>query len=87
MKKKILIFLFIIVLSLAFTFILFEQLSWYHFGDIPTKVVLYRLILFFLILNVFILGIYWVIIRNRKIKKAIRNLKKIIFIIKITRNI
>ncbi len=70
MKKKILIFLFIIVLSVAFTFIIFEQLSWYHFGDNPTRVVLYRLILFFLILNIAILGIYWVIIRNRQIKKG-----------------
>ena len=69
MKKKILIFVFIIVLSLAFTFILFEQLSWYHFGDIPTKVVLYRLILFFIIINIFILLIYWAIISNKKTKK------------------
>ena len=69
MKKKILIFVFIIVLSLAFTFILFEQLSWYHFGDIPTKVVLYRLILFFIIINIVILLINWAIISNKKTKK------------------
>ena len=69
MKKKLLKSLFMIVLSLAFTFILFEQLSWYHFGDIPTKVVLYRLILFFIIINIFILLIYWAIISNKKTKK------------------
>ena len=38
-------------------------------GDIPTKVVLYRLILFFLIINIVILLIYWAIISNKKTKK------------------
>ena len=70
MKKNILISIFIIILSLAFTFVLFEQLSWYHFGDIPTRVVLYRLILFFLILTIATLGIYLVIIRNKQRKKG-----------------
>ena len=70
MKKNILISIFIIILSLVFTFILFDQLSWYHFGDDPTRVVLYRLISFFLTLTTVTLGIYWVIIRNKQIKKG-----------------
>lgn len=70
MKKNLLISIFIIILSLVFTFILFEQLSWYHFGDIPTSVVLYRLIAFFLISVITVFGIYWLIIRNNQIKKG-----------------
>lgn len=48
MKKNILYFI-AVVLSLLITFVFFELMSWYHFGDIPTKVVLVRLIAFFLI--------------------------------------
>lgn len=48
MKKNILYFI-AVVLSLLITFVFFELMSWYHFGDIPTKVVLVRLIAFFLV--------------------------------------
>lgn len=64
MKKKMYASIVIIVLSLIFTFMLFEQLSWYHFGDIPTNVVLYRLIIFFFILNIIIFSCYWLVIRH-----------------------
>lgn len=47
--KKIIIYLILIFISAINTFVIFELLSWYHFGDIPTKVVLFRLILVFLI--------------------------------------
>lgn len=49
MKKSIKYFV-AIILSVIITFVFFELMSWYHFGDIPTKVVLIRLIAFFCII-------------------------------------
>lgn len=46
MKKAILILVDLLVCALL-TFVVFEAMSWYHFGDIPTNVVLIRLIGFF----------------------------------------
>lgn len=45
--KRFLKITIILTLSLIITFITFDSLSWYNFGDIPTKVVAFRLILFF----------------------------------------
>ena len=45
--KKIFIVFSICLVTLVATFIIFENLSWYHFGHEPTPVVLGRLILFY----------------------------------------
>ena len=49
MKKSIMI-LIALLMSALITFIIFEVMSWYHFGDVPTKIVLIRLIAFFCVL-------------------------------------
>ena len=54
-NKKHLIIGFI---SVIITLTLFEMLSWYYFGDIPTIRVFLRLIIFFIIIYVIILNIY-----------------------------
>ena len=66
MKKNILYFI-AVVLSLLITFIFFELMSWYHFGDIPTKVVLVRLIAFFLVVAGLLISIV-ALINKKKIK-------------------
>ena len=49
--KKTLLVLVTLIISAIITFVLFEAMSWYHFGDIPTRVVLIRLIAFYLVLS------------------------------------
>lgn len=66
MKKNILYFI-AVVLSLLITFVFFELMSWYHFGDIPTKVVLVRLITFFLVVAGLLISIV-AFINKKKIK-------------------
>ena len=66
MKKNILYFI-AVVLSLLVTFVFFELMSWYHFGDIPTKVVLVRLIAFFLVVAGLLISIV-AFINKKKIK-------------------
>ena len=66
MKKNILYFI-AVVLSLLITFVLFELMSWYHFGDIPTKVILVRLISFFLVVAGLLISIV-AFINKKKIK-------------------
>ena len=66
MKKNILYFI-AVVLSLLITFVFFELMSWYHFGDIPTKVVLVRLIAFFLVVAGLLVSIV-AFINKKKIK-------------------
>ena len=66
MKKNILYFI-AVVLSLLITFVFFELMSWYHFGDIPTKVVLGRLIVFFLVVAGLLISIV-AFINKKKIK-------------------
>lgn len=66
MKKNILYFI-AVVLSLLITFVFFELMSWYHFGDIPTKVVLVRLIAFFLVVAELLISIV-AFINKKKIK-------------------
>ena len=66
MNKNILYFI-AVVLSLLITFVFFELMSWYHFGDIPTKVVLVRLIAFFLVVAGLLISIV-AFINKKKIK-------------------
>ena len=66
MKKNILYFI-AVVLSLLITFVFFELMSWYHFGDIPIKVVLVRLIAFFLVVAGLLISIV-AFINKKKIK-------------------
>ena len=66
MKKNILYFI-AVVLSLLITFVFFELMSWYHFGDIPSKVVLVRLIAFFLVVAGLLISIV-AFINKKKIK-------------------
>ncbi len=64
--KNILIGFGIILLSLLVTLITFETMSWYHFGDNPTKVVLIRLIIFFFVMVIMFTGIIKIIKKLRK---------------------
>ena len=64
--KNYVVDLIICVVSLAITFLLFEILGWYHIGDMPTTMVISRLIIFFIIINVVLTGI---VVLVRKIKK------------------
>ena len=66
--KRFLILFATVILSLLITFITFENLSWYHFGDIPTKVVFIRLIIFFCVTECLIFGIF-ALIKNKLLKK------------------
>lgn len=45
--KKFLIYVGTVILSIAVVLFIFDMLSWYHFGDIPTRVVLIRMIICF----------------------------------------
>ena len=49
--KKALSIIIPVLLSLIITFVLFEAMSWYHFGDIPTARVVFRLLGFFCALS------------------------------------
>ncbi len=53
MKKII-----ILTITLLITLITFELMSWYHIGDIPTKLVLIRLIIFFTVIFITLLLVY-----------------------------
>ena len=64
--KKFVAYLGTIIISLIVTFVTFETLSLYHFGDIPTTVVSVRLIIFFCVIEcLFILTLSLI----RKFKK------------------
>lgn len=65
MKKSIMYFIAVIV-SILITFVFFESMSWYHFGDIPTKVVLVRLIAFFCIVTGMLISIVALINKKKK---------------------
>ncbi len=68
-KKKINInkkHLIIGFISVIITFVSFEALSWYNFGDIPTIRVFLRLIIFFSILYLIIIKSYNFIIKKKK---------------------
>lgn len=66
--RKILTILIPLLVSVLITFVFFEAMSWYHFGDIPTKVVLIRLIAFFCILSGILISIVILITKKRKRK-------------------
>ncbi len=53
------------ILSLLITFVIFEAMSLYHFGDIPTTIVLFRLIIAFLLVE-FIIYMNYKIIKKEK---------------------
>ena len=64
--KKIIVGLGIVLLSLLITFVTFETMSWYHFGDIPTKVVLIKLIIFFVVMVAILTGIVLLVNKLKK---------------------
>lgn len=66
--KKIIAGIIIFLISLGITFATFETFSWYHIGDIPTEVVLFRLVGFFIIVNV-ILTVAFNALKKSKSKK------------------
>ena len=60
------------IISLIIIFVLFEGLSIYHFGDIPTKIVLIRIIVGFIILEFIIYSLYQLFKKKRnKIRRSI----------------
>ena len=64
--KKFFIGLIIVIISLAITFATFETLSWYHLGDIPTEVVLFRLIGFFMIINIVLVTVLLLLKKEKR---------------------
>ena len=52
--------------SLMITLFVFELLSWYHFGDIPTLIVLLRLIIGFILIETLVYLIYKIIKKQKK---------------------
>lgn len=64
-KKHLIISIF----SIIITFIVFQVMSWYNFGDIPTIRIFLRLILFFIIIYTFMLKIYNFIVKKINITK------------------
>lgn len=64
--KKFLIGVSIVVLSLLITFITFDSMSWYNFGDTLTKVVIIRFIIFFVIMVVILTGILLLVNKLKK---------------------
>lgn len=69
--KKIVLILGCIILSSILTFTIFEMMSWYHFGDIPTKIVTIRLIITFGFFSIFT-----TIIATYQCSKKVKNNKK-----------
>lgn len=64
--KRVLSGLGVCILSLIITFVTFELMSWYHFGDIPTKVVALRLIVFFILVIALLTGIVILVKKKKK---------------------
>ncbi len=64
--KKIAVILIDLLVCALITFLFFEKMSWYHFGDIPTKVVLIRLIGFFCVLVGISISVIELIMKKRK---------------------
>ena len=63
--KKIAVILIDLLVCALITFLFFEKMSWYHFGDIPTKVVIIRLIGFFCVLAGISISIIALIMKKR----------------------
>ena len=64
--KKFVAYLGTIIISLIVTFVTFETLSWYHFGDIPTTVVSVRLIIFFCAIVFLFIALFTLIKKFKK---------------------
>lgn len=64
--KNVVIGIICCILSLIITFVLFEMLSWYHFGDIPTKIVIIRFVIAFLFLSLLTNLLTFAILKKRK---------------------
>lgn len=64
--KKYLWYVIAIMISLIITFVLFEQMSWYHFGDALTRVVAIRLTSCFLLLAGISVSVIAFIYKKRK---------------------
>lgn len=64
--KKYFMYIGAIITSLIITFVVFELMSLYHFGDIPTKVVLIRLIACFCLLSGLSISIVALINKRKK---------------------
>lgn len=72
--KKFLIGLCIIIVSLLITFVVFYTMSWYSFSTLPTKVVLYRMIFFFIVILLSLIGIIVLIKKTKNNKFNKQNL-------------
>lgn len=68
MTKKVMAALGIVLGSLLVTFVTFEAMSWYHFGDFPTQVVFLRLVAFFVVLVAILTGIVFSVKKLRRAK-------------------
>ena len=64
--KRIIMIISALLISAIITFVFFEAMSWYHFGDIPTKVVLIRLIAFFCVLSGILISVVALITKKNK---------------------
>lgn len=54
-----------ILISIIATLLFFNAMSWYHFGDIPTKIVFARMIAFCIAISVFSCVIVFFVMRKR----------------------
>lgn len=56
--RNFIIGIVILVLSMLITLVTFVAMSWYHFGDVPTNIVLLRMIVFtlfvFIVMTLFV---------------------------------
>lgn len=75
MKKALIILLDAVVCALL-TFVLFETMSWNHFGDIPTKTVLIRLIAFYCVLLGISISIIALLTKNKSNDNLVLRIKK-----------
>lgn len=67
--KKIITGIIVCIISLGITFATFETFNWYHIGDVPTEVVLFRLIGFFIIVNIMLTGVILLLKKSKENKK------------------
>ncbi len=63
--KKTIPYIIVTLFSIIVTFLFFEAMSWYHFGDIPTPIVLFRLIGFCCVIIAILGLVVYVIAKNR----------------------
>ena len=63
--KKIIPYILVVIVSVITTFFFFAAMSWYHFGDIPTPIVLIRLVFFCVVLICVLSAITYFIKKKR----------------------